>query len=330
MSREAIDRRECLRALAGAAATALALPARAGAGYPDRPVTLIVPWAEGGGTDTAARLLATLLTKALGKPFNVTNRTGGTGLVGHQAIASADPDGYTLGFVTTEIAIQRLIGETELSVRDFTPISMINQVPAALLVAADSPWRALNDVVAAIREEPGRYHASGSGVGRIWHVAYAGLLRAAKLDTPSAPWVTSQGAARALQGLAAGEVDLVCCSFPDAYGPIDAGQARPLVVMDGKRNSRYPDVPTVKEAIGVDWQARSFLSVMGPRGVLPAVVAKLDQVIATLLKSQEWVGFAAERGYEPSYMDAPAVDLYVQNVESSAAPVLREMGLSHD
>lgn len=330
MTREAIHRRMCLHALAGAAAMALAAPARAGAGFPDRPVTLIVPWSEGGGTDTAARLLATLLTKALGKAFNVTNRTGGTGLVGHQAIASADADGYTFGFVTTEIAIQRLTGETELSVRDFTPVSLINQVPAALLVAVDSPWQTLADVITAIREEPGRYHASGSGIGRIWHVAYAGLLRAAKLDIPSAPWVTSMGAARALQGLAAGEVDLACCAFPEAYGPIDAGQARALVVMDRKRNGRYPNVPTVQEAIGVDWQAKSFLSVMGPRGVPPAIVTKLDQAIATLLKSKEWADFVAERGYESVYLDSLALGTYVQDLESSLTPVLRDMGLSHD
>jgi tripartite-type tricarboxylate transporter receptor subunit TctC len=107
--------------------------------YPSRPVTMIVPWAAGGGTDAVARVIATLMEKDLGQPVNVVNRTGGSGVVGHQAIARAAPDGYTIGIITVEIAMMHHQGLTDLSGASFTPLGLVNYDAGAIQVRADSP-----------------------------------------------------------------------------------------------------------------------------------------------------------------------------------------------
>ena len=110
-------------------------------GYPTRPITLIVPWGAGGGTDATARIIASLLEKDLGQPVNVVNRTGGSGVVGHAAIASAPPDGYTIGLATVEIGMMHWQGLTELTGASYTPIGLVNADPAGVQVRADAPYK---------------------------------------------------------------------------------------------------------------------------------------------------------------------------------------------
>src|SRR3979490_1598908 len=122
-----------------AAAMLTLLVTAAHAAYPERPITLIVPWGAGGGTDATARIIGTLLEKDLGQPINVVNRTGGSGVVGHAAIASAPADGYTIGLITVEISMMHWQGLTELSGASYTPIGLVNAEPAGLEVRPDRP-----------------------------------------------------------------------------------------------------------------------------------------------------------------------------------------------
>src|SRR6187200_3496792 len=143
-----------MRALGFKRAAALALTfvsTLAHAAWPERPITLIVPWGAGGGTDATARIIGTLLEKDLGQPVTVVNRTGGSGVVGHQAISTAAPDGYTIGLITVEIAMMHWQGLTDLSGTSYTPIGLVNFDPAGLQVRADSPYKTANDLVAAIK-----------------------------------------------------------------------------------------------------------------------------------------------------------------------------------
>jgi len=111
------------------------------AAYPERPITLIVPWGAGGGTDATGRMIGSLLEKELGQPVNVVNRTGGSGVVGHSAIATAKPDGYTIGVATVEIGMMHWAGLTELTGKDYTPIALYNYDAAGFMVSMDSPWK---------------------------------------------------------------------------------------------------------------------------------------------------------------------------------------------
>src|SRR5947199_7195910 len=122
--------------------------------YPARPVTVLVPWGAGGGTDATARIVAALLEKDLGQPFNVVNRTGGSGVVGHSAIASAQPDGYTIGMITVEISMMHWQGLTELGPRSYTPLALMNEDPPGISVSAASPHETVKAVASAIKAAP--------------------------------------------------------------------------------------------------------------------------------------------------------------------------------
>jgi len=215
--------------------------------YPQRPIQLIVPWGAGGGTDATARIIASLLEKELKQPVNVVNRTGGSGVVGHQAIASSAPDGYTLGLITVEITMMHHVGLTQLRHTDYTPIGLVNADPAGVNVRADSPYKSMKDLLQAIKSNPGKMKASGTGQGGIWHLAIAGLLKDQGIDPNALPWVPSNGAAPGLQDMVAGGVDVVPCSLPEARSMIDAGKVRALAIMDASPPALYPGLPTLKQ-----------------------------------------------------------------------------------
>ncbi|MCT7377955.1 tripartite tricarboxylate transporter substrate binding protein [Chelativorans salis] len=266
--------------------------------YPARPITIIVPWGAGGGTDATGRIIASVLEKELGQPINVTNRTGGSGVVGHSAIASAEPDGYTLGVATVEIGMMHWQGLTELTWEDYTPIALMNEDPAAVQVAADSEFETIEALVDAIKSgEPGAFKASGTGQGGIWHLAIAGMLNDLNIEPSKVQWVPSEGAASGLQDMVAGGVEIVPCSLPEARSLIDAGRVKSLAIMAEERSELFPDVPTLKEAINSDWQIGAWRGIVGPKGMPDDVVATLTEALEKVYNSDEYKQFMSEQGY---------------------------------
>lgn len=265
--------------------------------FPDRPITLIVPWGAGGGTDAVARMIGNLMEKDLGQPVNVVNRTGGSGVVGHAAIAGAPPDGYTIGMITVEITMMHHQKLTELNGTSYTPIALVNLDPAGLQVRADAPYKNVGDVIAAVKANPGKFKASGTGQGGIWHLAIAGMLRDAKVDPAAVPWVPSNGAAPGLQDLAAGGVEFVPCSLPEARSLIDAGKVRSLAVMSASRAALFPNVPTLKEATGSDWATGAWRGIAAPKGLPAPVAARLEASVKKAYDSKEYKDFMAQRGF---------------------------------
>src|SRR5215211_657416 len=168
-----ITRRAFASSVAAAAGAAIgARPSLAQQNYPARPVTVIVPWGAGGGTDATARIVAAVLEKEQKQPFNVINRTGGSGVVGHSAIATAVPDGYTLGIITVEISMMHWQGLTELKPDSYTPLALMNEDPPGIQVPGSSPYKTVKELADAIKAAPpGKLKASGTGQGGIWHLA---------------------------------------------------------------------------------------------------------------------------------------------------------------
>ena len=283
------DRRTMLGTL-GALALAFAAGS-AQAAWPERPITLIVPWGAGGGTDATARIIGSLLEKELGQPVNVVNRTGGSGVVGHQAIATAAPDGYTIGLITVEIAMMHWQGLTDLTPASYTPIGLVNMDPAGLQVRADSPYKTASDVVAAIKANPGKFKASGTGQGGIWHLAVAGMLKDLGVDPAGLPWVPSNGAAPGLQDLVAGGVEVVPCSLPEARSLIDAGKVRSLAIMADAPAALYPSVPTLKAATGSDWKLGAWRGIAAPKAIPPEARDKLAAAIRKIAAAKEYTEF---------------------------------------
>ena len=301
-----VDRRGFLAAV-GAAATGLVHgQARAQRGaYPARPVTLVVPWGAGGGTDATARVIGALMEKNLGQPISVVNRTGGSGVVGHSAIASAPPDGYTIGMITVEIAMMHHQGLTQLDPAAFTPLALLNSDPPAIHVKADGPYKDLPSLVDAIKAAaPGKIKASGTGQGGIWHIGLIGWLRAMGLKHDHVAWVPSNGAGPAMQDLAAGGVDVVTCSAPEGRALADAGKTRIFAVMSAERNPVFPSVPTLKEALGIDYTAGAWRGLAGPKGLPAEVRARLVAAIEAAYNSKEFDEFVASRGFGKLYLPA--------------------------
>ena len=280
------------RAFAASSAAAAAVagfgfkPALAQA-YPARPVTVIVPWGAGGGTDATARIVAALLEKDLGQPFNVVNRTGGSGVVGHSAIATAQPDGYTIGMLTVEISMMHWQGLTELAPKSYTPLALMNEDPPGIQVSSASPYKTVKELADAIKAAPaGKFKASGTGQGGIWHLALVGWMQAMGLAPNHVAWVPSNGAAPAMQDLAAGGLDLTTCSVPEARAIIEAGKARSLALMASARNPAFPDVPTLKEAMGIDYSTGAWRGIAGPKGLPADVATKLTASLKKVFELQ--------------------------------------------
>jgi tripartite-type tricarboxylate transporter receptor subunit TctC len=296
--------------------------------YPDRPVTLIVPWGAGGGTDAVARMLANLMEKDLGQPVNVVNRTGGSGVVGHSAIASAAPDGYTIGMITVEITMMHHMKLTELGPTSYTPIALVNLDPAGFQVRADSSYKNMNDVLAAVKANPGKFKASGTGQGGIWHLALAGWLRDAKVDPASVPWVPSNGAAPGLQDLVAGGVEFVPCSLPEARSLIDAGKVRSLAVMAEQRADLFPNVPTLKESTGSDWATGAWRGIAAPKGLPPAVAARLEASVKKAYDSQAYKDFMKQRGFGQLWGTGAQFASFMAKGDADMKAVMSAVGLA--
>jgi len=317
------------RALARVAAVAALVAATtAQAAYPERPITFVVPWGAGGGTDTTARYFAAMLEKELGQPVNVVNRTGGSGVVGHSAIAQAPADGYTVGMITVEISMMHWQGLTDLTPASYTPLALVNADPAGFTVRADSQWKSVKEVLDYAKANPGKLKASGTGQGGIWHLALAGLMNDSKIPQTAIPWVPSNGAAPAMQDLVAGGVDVVTCSLPEARSLIDAGKARPLAIMAPAASPLFPSVPTMQQAAGVNYSVSAWRGIAGPKGLPKDVADKLTATIKKIWDSKEFKDFAASRGYGTEWAAGDAFAQFMAKGDADMGVVMKAAGLA--
>ena len=318
-------RRTVLRLAAALAALALAPAALAQ--YPNRPITLIVPWGAGGGTDATARILASIMEKELKQPINVVNRTGGSGVVGHSAIAEATADGYTIGLITVEIGMMHWQGLTKLTGTSYTPLGLVNADPAGLQVRADSPYKSAKELLDAIKANPGKFKASGTGQGGIWHLSIAGMLKSLNVDPATVPWVPSNGAAPGLQDLVAGGVEVVPCSIPEARALIDAGKVRSLAIMDANPPSLYPNVPPLKKALGTDWTMAAWRGMAAPKGIPKDVEAKLVDAVKKAYDSADYKKFMADRGFGVIYMPPAEFAKFMEKSSNDLGATMKAVGI---
>ena len=330
MTRKLTRRAVVAGTTAAGAATALGLGfPRAQGMWPNRPITLIVPWGAGGGTDATARIIGSLLERDLKQPVNVVNRIGGSGVVGHSAIATAAPDGYTLGMITVEISMMHWQGLTELKPDSYTPLALMNEDPPGIQVNATSPYKTVKELADAIKAAPaGRFKASGTGQGGIWHLALVGWLSAMGLKPDHVPWVPSNGAAPAMQDLAAGGIDIVTCSVPEARALIDAGKARSLAVMAAERNPAFKDVPTLKEAMGIDYNTGAWRGMAAPKGLPADITVALTAAMKKINEAKEFLEFMANRGFGVKWADGPGFAKFMDDGNKAMGVAMKAAGLA--
>jgi tripartite-type tricarboxylate transporter receptor subunit TctC len=323
------NRRQVLTA-AGALGAAALVPgiARAQGAWPNRPVTVVCPWGAGGGTDATARIIASLLEKDLGQPFNVVNRTGGSGVVGHSAIATAPADGYTLGMITVEIAMMHWQKLTELNPKSYTPLALMNEDPPGVTVNAASPYQDVKALAEAIKASPaGKFKASGTGQGGIWHLALIGWLQAMGLKPNHVAWVPSNGAGPAMQDLAANGLDMVTCSLPESRALVEAGKAKALAIMATERNPVFPNVPTLKEGAGVDYSVGAWRGIAAPAGLPADITAKIVAALKKANDSKEFREFMANRGFGVKWADPAGFASFMAAADAAMGTAMKSAGL---
>lgn len=275
------------------------------AGYPSRPITLVCPWAAGGGTDRVSRQMAVFLEHELGTPVNVINATGGQGVTGHARGLQAKPDGYTLSMMTLELSMLHWRGLTDITWEDSVPLMSVNEDPAALFVRSESEWQSIGDLEAAVKAAPGDLKASGTASLGAWHLALAGWL----ISNGGAPsdmiWIPSQGAKPSLQELMSRDIDVVCCSVPEARSLLDGGQIRCLGVMADKRLS-LPGLdiyPTLREQ-GSEWTLTGWRGLGMAKGTPPEIQERLVTALRRIVTGESEVNGQTF----PAYMDGEGFD----------------------
>ncbi len=283
---------------AGIAGIALVLGAgMAVAEYPERPITLIVPWSAGGGTDATGRIIAKQLEEKLGQPVNVVNRTGGGGIVGHTQVKGATPDGYTLGILTTELSMYDAVGTADLTYEDYTLIGLYNADPSAVFVSADSDYESIEDLAEAIKQDIGAIKTSGANFGGLNHLSWISLAQGLGAPADKVNWIPTDGGAPSLQLLASGAIDVVVAQFPEAQSLLDAGEIRALAYLGDTANPDHPDVPPVKQALGVDFAIAGWRGLGGPDGLPEDVTATLTDAMEGIVESDAFTDAMGNLNY---------------------------------
>ena len=314
----------CYRAAAAAllwlgAANALA------AGYPERPVTMIVPFPPGGVADTIARPLAQAMGEKLGQAVVIENKGGAGGAIGIGQAGRAKPDGYTLLMSLSSISIlpaaDRLLERKPAYQLDqFVPVARITADPTVLVVRADAPYKTLREFIEAAK--PGKFSYGSSGIYGTMHVPMEMLQNAAGIKMMHVPFT---GAGPAVQALVGGQVDALATGPSSVMQLIQGGRVRALAHWgDGKLDS-LPDVPSFKSQ-GYDISFVQWSGVFALAGTPPAVIDKLRQAVKDVAGNPEVQARIAGTGSPVQYLDAPAFDAYWKQDTASLETAVNRIG----
>lgn len=307
------------------AAISIAFATPALAEFPEKDITLIVPWSAGGGTDTIARTLVAEAESCLGANVNVVNRTGAVGASGMGATATARPDGYTIGLVTFQLSAYEPMGMVDLGPDDFDLLQLINQSAGAISVAADSEWQTLDDLMTYAAENPGVVTVGHSGTGGSWHLAAATVADA---HGASFNYVPFDGSAKVRTALLGGHIAVSTSGADEVKQLAEAGELRILAVVANERAAGFPDVPTIAEAgYPLDAPIYDWRGLAGPKGLPAEVKARLVSGLKACFETEAFQSMAAERGIPLVYEGPEGFAAFLSGMDASLRPALASMGL---
>ena len=297
----------------------------ANAAFPEKDLTLIVPWSAGGGTDTIARALVKNAKKHIGVNVNVINKTGGQGSIGMTATKTARPDGYTVGMITFGLSTYKLMGLTDLTYRDFELLQLLNQSAAALSVKNDSQFSSLEEVIKYAKENPGVVTLGHTGPGAAWHLSAAslGVLHDVKFN-----YIPFDGGAPTRTALLGGHVSLSATGIDEVKQLSEAKQVKILATNSSARHPSFPDVPTFTEAgYNVDAPILDWRGLALPKGVPADRVKFLEDGFKKMFDDPEFRKFTAEVGLILVYENAKGFESFLANMEEVLKPTLEAVGL---
>ena len=311
-----------------AAVVLSALPfAAAAQEYPTKPVQMIAPFPPGGVADIVGRPLAAAMEKVLKQPVIVVNRPGAGGAVGMASVAKAPADGYTILMALSSISIfpvsDRINGKTPAyELKDFEPIALVTADPTVLVVAADSPWKTLEDFVATAKAHPNKMNYSSSGVYGTLHVAMEIFANAAGIKMFHVPY---QGGGPAVTALLGGQVHALASGPAAAIGQIRGGKMRALASWSTERLKLLPDIPTFKEK-GYDAEFYIWSGVFVPAGTPAPIVARLRDTVRQAANSPEFKGAMEKVSTPVNYLDAPEFRKYWEQDAKRLEAALQKIG----
>lgn len=313
---------ESLGALAGACV--LPAVAQTAPAYPQRPIELIVPFAAGGGTDVLARALAEAARKHLSQDLIVLNRAGASGAVGWSELANAKPDGYKLGIITVELTMIPHMGLTKISSDSVLPIARLNADPATIAVRADSPYRSIEELIAAARQEADGVRIGNAGPGSLGHLAAAALQDKVGVQFNHAPY---RGANPAVLDLLGGHIEAVAVTPVEVATYVAAGKIRPLAIMADRRiGAGWENVPTLKER-GIDLLIGGWRGLAAPRNTPDTVVQTLRKTIARTLKEPALRDTMAKQNMGEGYLDQPEFKTVIDRDNMVFKQLVNKLGI---
>ncbi|TDP61802.1 Bug family tripartite tricarboxylate transporter substrate binding protein [Roseateles toxinivorans] len=305
-----LSRRQWLLASAGvvASSTAALLPKNAfAAAYPERPITFICPWPAGGTADQTMRALCAAAAKNLGQTLVVENRTGASGMLGLRAMASAKPDGYTIGQIPISVTRFSQLGSVQIDpLKDLTYIARTSGQTFGIAVQASAPWKTLKELVAYAKANPGKVNYGSAGIGGATHVGMEEFAMAAGAQFNHIPF---KGGSDALQALLGGHIDVLADS--SSWAPhVLSGKLRLLATWGEQRTTDFKEVPTLKEA-GYNVVVDAPNGIGAPKGLEPAVAARLREAFKAAAASPEFTAACDKIDAPLMYLDGPDYEKYI-------------------
>ena len=319
-----LNRRQFNLGLAGSALVVASRPVAAQvSAFPEKPLTFICPWPAGGTADQTMRALCVAASKELGQPIAVENKVGASGMIGLKAMASAKPDGYTIGQIPISVTRFSQLGTLAADPRkDFTYIARTSGQTFGIAVPANSPFKTLKDFVAHAKANPGKVSYAHAGVGGATHVGMEEFAMTAGVQLSQIPF---KGGSEALQAVLGGHVDVLVDS--SSWAPhVEAGKLRLLATWGEQRPARFKDVPTLKDA-GYNVVVDAPNGIGAPKGVDPAITARLRQAFRAAVASVEFKQSCDKIDAPVLYLDGPDYEKYVAQVYRKETMLIERLKL---
>jgi tripartite-type tricarboxylate transporter receptor subunit TctC len=297
--------------------------------FPSHAVRFIVPAPPGGGADILARTLGQRLTELWGQQFVIDNRAGAGGIVGTDVAAKAMPDGHTIVMAYTSHAINPgLYPKLPYdSIRDFTPVALVAQIPNVLAVHPSVQAKSVKELIALAKDKPGTLLYASAGSGTSTHLSAVLFKSMAVIDIVHVPY---KGATPAFTDLVGGQVSLMFANMASSFPHVRAGRLRALAVTGSKRSMAAPDLPTIQEAALPGYEANAWFAVLAPRGTSSAVVSKLNGAINGIIETSDIREKLLAQGIEPMTSTPPELGRFLNAETVKWTRVVKESGARPD
>jgi tripartite-type tricarboxylate transporter receptor subunit TctC len=299
------------------------------AAYPDRIIKIVVPFAPGGGTDVVARTLAQEMSKDLGVTVIIENKPGAGTIIGTQAVATAEPDGYTLLMGTFANAVNPgLYAKLPYDQhRDLTAVALVARSFSIVVVNPKSPIKSITDLIAAAKADPDKMSYGTYGTGTSAHLAGELFKHMANVNLTTVPY---KGSAPAITDLMSGQIQVMFTTVASAAGLVEAGQLRALAVTSAERSPAFPDVPTVAEAGVPGYDAEAWYGLFAPAKTPADIIDRLNKAAASAVKAETFKKLSVNEGLILVASPPSELDRYFREEEDRWRKVIQDAGIKAD